>query len=338
RFINTLKLIVNFIDKNPSLKTEYDSNLYKELQEIINEIYKKRDFGSIRKSINQMVKLGLVYPGLRGYHPKTKSFIKAGDDAEREFIFSEIFYKNASPQSSVTNDKTHIKSIEFLLKTLMYKKPQILYEEEIVAIISTDITNYKRGYMTQEELNIQVKLNEFNKFRDRKYNQISYLFKFLQYLPGIKLSKDKTKLFYEKDANEYDNVFDSTRDPLMFRIMKEKIYKESEDLYGKRICYFTKKEQKGLVVSHIIPSAESLNKGDVDVAYDPDNALLLEPNVDAYFDKWDLTFSEEGKPLFGKNISSDFIKDNSGFSIDSIIMEKRAKYLTDHNKKFNAKN
>src|SRR5699024_12130536 len=71
RFINTLKLIVNFIDKNPSLKTEYDSNLYKELQEIINEIYKKRDFGSIRKSINQMVKLGLVYQGLRGYHPKT---------------------------------------------------------------------------------------------------------------------------------------------------------------------------------------------------------------------------------------------------------------------------
>ncbi|MEG0377477.1 MAG: D-alanine--D-alanine ligase family protein, partial [Eubacterium sp.] len=58
----------------------------------------------------------------------------------------------------------------------------------------------------------------------------------------------------------------------------------------KEVCYFTKMETKGLVTSHIWRSEKALSDMNIEAAYDYRNALLLEQNVDAYFDKYDLTF------------------------------------------------
>lgn len=41
RFFCAFKLIMDFIDNNSSFKKQYDSNLFKKLQEIINEKHKR---------------------------------------------------------------------------------------------------------------------------------------------------------------------------------------------------------------------------------------------------------------------------------------------------------
>lgn len=338
KFRNTLSMIVDYIDEHPELKNDYKSSNYKELQDIIFSVFPKVDKGSTRKSINQMIKLGLIFPKLKGYHTKTKAFLKASTANKRELLFSEILYSNANFQSSVTNDNSDVRHINFFLKTLMYKTNRQLNKQEIIALMSSDISIYKKGFMSEEELNSQIRFNEINKFENRKYNQISYFFGFLKYIPGITVSKDKSLVVYTEDASTIlaDNI-DVRRDPTLFRIMKENIKEESMQIYGKVVCYFTHKELKGLVVSHIVRSEDALRNMDIETAYDYKNALLLEPNTDAYFDKYDLTFETTGNPIYGSGVSKDFISDKSNSKIDEVIMEDRKSYIEVHNSKFKEK-
>ncbi|EGP0013826.1 HNH endonuclease signature motif containing protein [Enterococcus faecium] len=331
-FRNTLSMIVDFIDTHSDLKSNYNSTLYKELQTEIYLVYKKKDLASTRKSINQMIKLGFIHPGLKGYHRLTPQFIRATTKEKRNLIFSEIFYTSANFQSSVKNDNSHIKNINFFLKTLMYKKNQKLNKKEIVALISSDITSYPKGYMSEQEIESQIQWNKFNKFEQRKYNQISYFFCFLKYVPGITISDDKSLVYYTEDANiKLSSNIDVKRDPTLFRIMSENIKEESRRLYGgKVVCYFTKKEQKGLVVSHIIPSAESLRRLDIETAYNYKNALLLEPNSDAYFDKHNMSFDNSGNPIYDDTVPDTFIKDRKNMFLDSCVLEGRKNYLEHH--------
>lgn len=339
RFRNTLSVIVDYIDNCKELSSGYKKQFYKEIQDIIFEVFPKSDKASTRKSINQMVKLGFIKPFLSGYHKKTKAFLKASSKNKRELIFSEILYSNANFQSSITIDNTNIKHINFFLKTLMYKTNRQLNKSEIIALISSDVSAYTKGYMTEKELNSQIKYNEFNHFESRKYNQISYFFRFLRYVPGISVSNDKSLVCYTEDASILlADEIDVRRDPTLFRIMKENIKEESIQVYGKVICYFTHKELKGLVVSHIIRSEDALRKMDIETAYDYKNALLLEPNSDAYFDKHDLTFETNGTPKYGKAVSSDFISDKENNKIDEIIMEDRIHYMKEHTSKYYQKN
>ncbi|GEP85082.1 Uncharacterised protein [Staphylococcus piscifermentans] len=340
RFRNTLEMIVNYIDSHPELKKEYDKKYYKELQNIIAKVYKKADLGSVRKSINQMIKLGFVKPYLTGYHSETKKFLKASSNEEREIIFSDVYYSSANFKSSVTVDNSHLKHINFFLKTLMYKKNRELNNDEITALISTDISAYNnKGYMNEKELNEQIEFVKFNDFKKRKYNQISYFLDFLKYVPGITVARDKSVVYYTEDASIHlSDYIDVKRDPTQFRLMKEKIKQESINIYGRVQCYFTKKEQKGLVVSHIIRSEDALRNLDINTAYDYKNALLLDPNTDAYFDKYDLTFNNEGNPKFGKLIPDEFKEEKEEMSLDNEVLEGRVSYLKEHQSKFEEKN
>ena len=338
-FRNTLEMIINYIDSNPITLEQYNSKYYQNLQSEIAKVYEKANMASIRKSINQMVKLGFVKPKLLGYHRKTKEFLRADNSEKRKLIFSEIIYSSANFQSSVSKDNSHIKHINFFLKTLMYKKNQQLNKEEIIALMSSDILAYKKGFMNEKELNSQIQFIKFNDFEKRKYNQISYFFTFLKYIPGISVTRDKTFVYYTEDANVKlaDNI-DVKRDPTLFRIMKEKIKEESIQIFGKIQCYFTKREQKGLVVSHIIRSEDALKNLDVETAYDFKNAVLLEPNTDAYFDKYDLTFDNEGKPIFGTNVPTLFEKEKKEYSLNNEVMCGRYIYMQEHYDKFLKKN
>ncbi|WP_180531783.1 HNH endonuclease [Staphylococcus haemolyticus] len=339
RFRNTLKMIVDYIDNCSELSVKYETRFYKKLQDRIFEVFPKADKGSTRKSINQMVKLGFIYPYLSGYHNKTKEFLNATTDNKRELVFSEILYSSANFQSSVTRDNTDIKHINFFLKTLMYKSNRQLNKEEIIALISSDIGAYSKGYMSEIELTSQIKFNKFSQFEIRKYNQIAYFFHFLKYIPGISVTNDKSLVYYTEDASTIlTDVIDVRRDPTLFRIMKENIKEESIQVYGKVVCYFTHKELKGLVVSHIIRSEDALRNMDVQTAYDYKNAILLEPNSDAYFDKYDMSFKMDGKPMYGKAVTEDYISDKSQYKIDDVIMKDRKHYMKIHNEKFLQKN
>lgn len=330
-FRNTLSMIVDFIDTNSDLKINYTPDLYKKLQSEIYSVYRKKNLASTRKSINQMIKLGFIQPGLKGYHRLTPKFIRATTKEKRNLIFSEIFYTSANFQSSVKNDNSHIKNINFFLKTLMYKKNQQLNKKEIVALISSDIASYPKGYMSEQELESQIQWTKFNKFEQRKYNQISYFFCFLKYVPGITVADDKSLVYYTEDASiKLSSNIDVKRDPTLFRIMSENIKEESRRIYGKVVCYFTKKEQKGLVVSHIIPSAESLRNLDIETAYNYKNALLLEPNSDAYFDKHNMTFDSNGIPIFDNTVPDTFVNERKNMFLDPYVLEGRKNYLKHH--------
>ena len=338
QFRNTLETIVDFIDEHPELQAEYDKALYSELQSKIHSVYGKKDKASTRKSINQMIKLGFVNSGLKGYHSLARKFLNADSTEDRSLIFSEVYYSCANFQSSVINDKYQGNPINFFIKTLMNLPSKELCRKEIAALMNTDISVYKKGFLSEAELNSQVAHTNIKNFEDRKYNQIAYFLNFLRYVPGISVTHDKYMVFYTEDDSLWIDK-NSKRDPTLFRIMREKIKQESIKNYnGKVVCYFTKQEQKGLVVSHIVPSGYLLKKGEDEAAYDYENAILLEPNIDAYFDKHDMTFTQDGKPQYAAKVPSTFIDAKVGLSLDKKILTKnRKEYLKEHNLSFERK-
>ncbi|MCL2676817.1 MAG: HNH endonuclease [Streptococcaceae bacterium] len=344
QFNNVLKMIVQFID-NEKLsghelsKSEFSkAGYYKELQEQVGQIYTKADGASTRKSLNQFVKLGFVSPFLRGYHNLTKQFLKASGD-EKKLIFSQIFYAHSSFNSTVTIDETTRKEMNFLVKTLMYHSDKKLNRNDIIALMNVDISAVSKGYLTKDELTAEYKMANVISFESRKYNQIRYFLNFLKLLPGIVVSRDN-EITYEENAEEVlTNNIDTKRDQTLFRLMKENLFRESREFYnGKVVCYFTKKEQKGLVVSHIYASAEALKNLDVEAAYDYRNALLLERNTDMYFDKHDLSFDISGLPLFGLETTVDFENDHINNKLDDFVLyPERLEYMEIHRKIYEKK-
>lgn len=341
RFRDTLKLIVSFIDDNKETIDSMDKSitaLYRELQNNIASVFSKSDYASVRKSINQFVKLGFIKPKLRSYHRLTKRFLNSSTNKERELIMSEIYYTSATLGSSVTVDRSDTKEINFLLKTLMYHPKKKLTENDVISLMNTDVASVSKGYLDEQELAEKYQYAKLTKFDKKKYNQINYFYKFLSYVPGISLL-DRT-IQYTEDASEIlaGNI-DTKRDRTLFRIMKENLKEESKRLYaGKEVCYFTKMQTKGLVASHIWRSEDALREMDVEAAYDYKNALLLEQNVDAYFDKYDLTFDTNGKALFGVQVTEDFIEKYRDNKLDkAVLVSERLVYMQKHNISFEKK-
>lgn len=193
-FNNVLDLIVKFIDNHRLTSVDCTAALNKKLQDIINKINPKEDMGSVRKSINQFIKLGFVNPGYKGYHPLTKKFLACKDKKERELIFTQIFYECGSLNSSYTNDCTDHKEVNFLLKTLAYNGQ--LTKNDLMGLMVTDVAKYKRGYLLPEELELQYQYALSINFDENKYNQIEYLIGFLKYMP---------ELVYENGVLEFED-------------------------------------------------------------------------------------------------------------------------------------
>lgn len=337
KFNNTLKMIVKFIDDNNLVNETYDMKYYKKLQEIIYSVYPKADKASVRKSINQFIKLGFIKPYLRGYHNLTKKFLNTTDRELKKSLFSTIFYENASFSSSVTTDATDTKETNFLLKTLTYHPNKILKKEDIIGLMVTpSINTITKGYLTQDELEEQYNYSKVINFEDKKYNQISYLFNFLNLMPNIKADKNSGITFI--DPNDVE--IDTKRDPILYGIYKNDLKNESKNIFGKVVCYLTKKEYKGLVCSHIKDSAVCLSEGKLDEAYDYNNGLLLSQNIDAYFDKYDISFKDDGNILINNYeiMDSDIMSELSQYKLDDkLLTPERLHYLEWHRNKFKEK-
>ena len=337
RFNNTLKTIVKFIDDKDLTNQEYQKEYYKELQEQIYSMYPKSDYASIRKSINQFIKLGFIKPFFKGYHTLTKKFLNTTVQEEKRSIFSQIFYENSSFNSSTTTDSTNIKETNFLLKTLAYHPDKKLSRNDIIALMVTPgISEISKGYLTKDELEEQYQYSKIINFEENKYNQISYLFTFLNLMPNIKADKNVGIHFI--DPNEVE--IDTKRDPILYGIYKNDLDNESIRLYGKKICYIQKTPYKGLVHSHIKDSGVCLDEGKIDEAYDYNNGLLLSAQVDAYFDKYDISFDDYGNVLINdyEIHDSDILHWISNFKLDKKLLNpERLKYLKWHREKFRNK-
>lgn len=350
QFNNTLKVIVKFIDDNlekiNSIDIEKYNNkdkdeklkfkeLYGDLQGIIFAIYHKADLGSTRKSINQFVKLGFISPYLKGYHKLTKRFlsIPSSDKEMKKSIFSEIFYDNASFNSSVTNDSTKKKEINFLLKTLMYHPDKMLSKQDIIALMVTDLSSFPKGYLTIDELKSQYSYSEAIDFEDNKYNQISYMFNFLNLMPDLTAHKDKGVTFAEDGL--ISSGVDTTRDPYMHALYRNNLKIESKRVYNDIVCYVEKIAYKGLVASHIKPCHICLEELNTTEAYDYNNGILIQQNIDAYFDKFDISFNDDGTILIGSNVDKTLAKKFSTYTLDKeILTSERLKYLSYHRNRF----
>ncbi len=350
KFNNCLNVIVLFIDKNRDALEENarleanfsESDLYKQIQKQIVEIsgFKGKDSTlSARKVINQFVKIGFVNPFLLGYHPLVKSFLRETNREKKQILFSKIFYESSSLASDVTVDNRHLKHVQFLLKTL--DKNGSLDRNDIMALMVTDITNYSAGYLDAEQLRLQYQYAKISEFDERKYNQIDHLKGYLRRFVDLKYSKAEERFWFADDPVIADRDFDESyaRDGVKHRIYKDELKAESKILYGEPVCYLDKKPYKSLIASHIKACGQCLREHREDQAYDVNNGLLLSPTVDSYFDKYDISFADDGKILMGKAVAEAVRADFERYSLDAAVLnDSRRQYLSWHRKLFMDKN
>lgn len=325
RFRGTLQLITNFIDLHSG--EEFSTELYSDLQEIVNQNYPKTDMGSVRKSINQFVKLGFINYHLESYHSNTKDFLEARTNKKRNTLFSKIVYSNAKFNSGVTVNHNW-SQINFLIKTLI--EVGKLSKEEILALMLVDISTIEKGFINQEELNSYVTDARDIGFIERKYNQIGYLTNFLKKLDNVVFVRDE--LYFEEDAKRIFGEELKTptrlRDQYLHLLYKNQLFEESELIYDNhRLCMLEKLEYPVLIASHIKPFIDS----NEDEAYDPNNGLLLSRTIDSLFDLKYISFSDEGEMLFSNRIAEDVKEFWEDYRLENnILNDERKNYLAYH--------
>lgn len=333
KFRTTLKICVDFIDEFHPI--EYNSEVYSllesRIQEAIPKLGKDAD-ASNRKAINQCVKLGFIEPFLSGYHKNTKDFIEAKTDRKRNIILSKIVYSNSKFNSSVTNYDSW-SQMNFLIKTL--EEVGFLSAQDIVALMTIDISEVEKGYVTREEINITLSSLDSG-FIERKYNQIDHLKNVLGKLDEIMFIKNNGvyELYFTEDAKrifgEDLETASRKRDSYLHLLYKNQLFEESESLEvfkHKKVCFLEKLEYPVLIASHIKPFIDS----DENEAYDPNNGLLLSRTIDSLFDLKYISFTDEGTMIFSNRISSDVKEFWKNYKLEeNILNEKRKEYLAYH--------
>ena len=324
RFLGTLKIIVDFIDANS--EKDFSSELFEELQQQVCAVYPKVDFGSIRKSINQFVKLGFVNCYLKSYHIDTKDFLNSKTNRKRNTLFSKIVYSNAKFNASVTVEHNW-SQINFLLKTLA--EVGKLSKSEIIALMLVDIGNIRKGFLTAKELAVYVAEAEKINFIERKYNQVGYLTNFLRKLDDVVFVRDE--LYFEEDAKRIfgDELKEErkVRDPYLHRLYKNQLQEESIYHFEDTKCMVEQLAYPVLIASHIKPFIKS----DENEAYDVNNGILLSKNMDSLFDLGYISFEDNGNIIFAEQLNSDVKQFVSNYKLDArFLNEKRIEYLKFH--------
>lgn len=356
QFKRTLEVIINHIDKYElGNRTPFDliKNLnsnhkqftaiahYQDLQNDIQHLFPNDDKtgATTRKQLNTFVKLGFIKPYLNGYVPAAKQYIKRNQtNNELRRLFSDTVYQYSSFNSSMTSDDSETNQIKFLVNTLLNKSDKKLEMDELLGVMQMDVT--ASPYATDKKILQDKNWANHIDFFKRKYNQVTHLKAVLSNLNLFEVIKKDKKQFMiclSENAHEFlPDKGNTTRDSYRFALMKKAVFEESNRIYGKKISWFSKEEQEGLVVSHIYASAEALANRQLDAAYDPNNALLLKPgDEDQYFDKYKMTFDNNGFPIFSTEVRKDFISlsRKNGYKIDEeILTSKRLSYLINYHK------
>jgi len=323
KFLDTLSICIEFIDKYNT--EEYSEKKYLRLQE---EVYKVNNINyiSIRKSINQLVKMGFINPFLKSYHPIAKEYIEARTNRKRTTFLSKIIYSNSGFNRAV-NRESSIKQINFLIQTLIEKGK--LSKEEIIALMLVDIESYRQPFIAETELQKYVQKAKDIGFIERKYNQIGYLYNLLSKLDDLVFVEED--LYFRDDAEQIFGedleIITKKRDPYLHRLYKKQLKDECEEIYGNPMCVLERLSYPVLIASHIKPFIES----NEDEAYDPNNGLLLSRTIDSLFDLKYISFNDDGTILFSKRISNDVKEFWKNYKLEeNILNEKRKNYLAYH--------
>lgn len=323
KFLDTLKVCVNFINKFKS--EQFSEEKYNRLQLEVKKV-NQINLISIRKSINQLVKMGFINSFLISVHPQADEYIEAKTNKKRETLLSKIIYSNSSFNSAV-KIKSSIKQINFLIQTLIENGK--LSKEEIIALMLVDIENYKKPYLDSNELNEYVKEAIKIGFIERKYNQIGYLYNILGKLDDLVFVQEN--LYFKEDAEQiFGKDLKSVakrRDPYLHRLYKNQIQEECEEIYNHPMCVLEKLKYPVLIASHIKPFVDS-NENE---AYDPNNGLLLSRTIDSLFDLKYISFNDNGSIIFSKRLSDDVKCFWKNYKLDDeILNDKRKGYLEYH--------
>ncbi|MET4081460.1 putative restriction endonuclease [Pedobacter sp. UYP30] len=323
KFLDTLKTCVNFVDKY--LKEEYAETKYSRLQLAVAKV-NPISLISVRKSINQLVKLGFINPFLLSYHPQVHDYINAKTNRKRETLLSKIVYSNSSFNRAV-NKNSSIKQINFLIQTLIEQGK--LSKDEIIALMLVDIEARTEPFLTAYELQEYVKKAKDEDFVSRKYNQVAYLYNLLGKLDDLVFVKDD--LYFKEDAQQIFGedlkAIIKRRDPYLHRLYKNQLQEECEELYGYPMCVLEKLCYPVLIASHIKPFIQS----DENEAYDPNNGLLLSRTVDSLFDLKYISFTDDGEMLFSKRVSEDVKRFWKNYRLEKTVLNiHRTKYLAHH--------
>ncbi|WP_067172734.1 HNH endonuclease [Sulfurospirillum sp. UCH001] len=327
KFLTTLRVCIQFIDQYKI--EEYSEEKYKRLQDTL-EPHLQINKISIRKAINQLVKLGFINSFLVSYHPDSVEYSKnTTSNKKRESLLSKIVYSNSSFNRAV-NRNSDLHQINFLIKTLIENSP--LSQEEIIALMLVDISSIQKGYLEKNEILKYVNEAKEIDFISRKYNQIGYLINLLSKLDELKFVDDK--LYFQEDAKRIfgEDVFyketTKKRDPYLHRIYKNQLQEESIELFNKPVCMIEKLDYPVLIASHIKPFIDSNN----DEAYDPNNGLLLSRSIDALFDLKYISFNQEGSIIFSSELSDEVKEAWKDYKLDARVLNPtRLTYLLYHN-------
>lgn len=325
KFLGTLKICLEFIDEFKDV--EYSEDKYLALQEKVQK-FLDINFISVRKAINQLVKIGFINSFLLSYPKESVNYVNSRTNRKRNTLLSKIIYSYSSFNKSISAD-SKLHQINFLVNTLV--EVGKLSKEDIIALMLVDIASFEKGYLKREELDEFVsKANQIN-FIERKYNQIGYLTNLLRKLDDIVFVNNE--LYFTEDAKqifgENLEVIIRKRNPYLHLIYKNQLKEESFAVYEQENCMVEKLAYPILIASHIKPFFISTDEE----AYDPNNGILLSRNIDSLFDLGYITFEDDGKIIFSETERlNQELRDFIGtYSLDSrFINEKRLEYLEYH--------
>ena len=138
KFLATLKICIDFIDE---FKSEaYSPEKYTRLQLRIQEVIGIKLI-SIRKAINQLVKMGFINSFLASYQKESIEYLNARTNRKRNTILSKIVYSYSSFNKSI-NDDSKLHQLNFLINTLV--EVGKLSKEDIIALMLVDIDDIKK--------------------------------------------------------------------------------------------------------------------------------------------------------------------------------------------------
>ena len=327
KFLNVLRCCINFFDAHDI--NNYSSEFYDKLQHEV-QLITGIGGASVRKGINQMVKIGFLKPYLNGYIPEAKLYIQAVTERKRYSLLSKTVYSYGNFLNSMTSPSVEGNGqIKFLLKTL--EEVGCIDKRALISLMTVDLDDYPKGYLTKEELDAVYQRVVDIDFIERKYNQLGHLMNLLSKLDDLK-SHDGA-LYFKTDADRLfgddSETRKNVRDPYLQRVYKSELEDESIAFYKSETpkCMLEGISHPVLIASHIKPYKDSNSEE----AFDVNNGLLLSKNTDSLFDLGYITFNNDGTICPSRVLSNDVIEHITQFRLNEhFINEKRLDYMAYH--------
>lgn len=327
KFMDVLRCCINYFDAHDI--REYTPEHYAALQ---HEVQRITQIGgtSVRKGINQMVKMGFLLPYLGGYVPEAKEYLNARTERRRESILSRTVYNHSNFQNSMTEPSVDGEGqIRFLIRTL--EEVGYIDKRALISLMTVDIADYPQGFMTADQLNEVYQRVVDIDFIERKYNQLDHLMNLLGKLDDLRIHDGA--LYFKTDADRlFGNDTEArrnVRDPYLQRVYKSELEDESMTTYQSALpkCMLEGLAYPVLIASHIKPYVDS-NENE---AFDVNNGLLLSKNTDSLFDLGYITFNNDGTIRVAEALPDDVADHITQYRLsDLFINEQRMDYMEFH--------